>query len=185
MALTYSLPGELGSACPPVDLPAVDGQRWRLDDASGAKVLVFMFICGHCPYVQAVEDRLIALNRDFTNQPVRFVGICANDPADHPEDAPAELLTRWSEKNYGFPYLIDANQSAAKAFGAVCTPDFFVYDEQRCLRYRGRLDDSWRDPGKVTRQDMKEAIQSILDSHPVNKPQIPSMGCSIKWKSDV
>jgi hypothetical protein len=111
-----------------------------------------------------------------------FVAICSNDPTDYPEDAPAALLERWKEKRYGFPYLLDEEQSVAKDFGAVCTPDIYVYDSSHKLRYRGRLDDSWRDPGAVKRQELKLALERILQNLPVEGTQNPSMGCSIKWK---
>ena len=181
MALTYTPQAELGSACPPFSLPTVDGKTSHLGDFSG-KPLVVMFICNHCPYVRAIEDRLINLSRKFQNQ-VAFVAICANDPTEYPEDAPAELLNRWRDKNYGFPYLVDAAQEVARKFGAVCTPDIFVYDSSHKLRYRGRLDDSWRNPDLVKREELKIALERMLQNLPVPPIQNPSMGCSIKWKS--
>jgi hypothetical protein len=183
MALTYTPAGELGSPLPHFSLPGVEGKTYHSADFAKAKALVVMFICNHCPYVKAIEDRLLGLANEMASQSVAFVGICANDPTDYPEDAPTALLQRWREKSYGFPYLVDESQDSARAFGAVCTPDIFVYDAARKLRYRGRLDDSWRDPGKVRRQELKSALQNILQNLPVESPQNPSMGCSIKWKS--
>ncbi len=182
MALTYTPVGQLGSRCPQFSLPSVDGRKFQLQDFQSSRILVFAFICNHCPYVQAIEDRLIQLSRLWSLEDVALIGICSNDPEDYPEDAPRELLQRWREKNYGFPYLIDETQSAAKAFGAVCTPDFFVYDSKRELSYRGRLDDSWRNPDKVKRQELKEAVQTLLRGASPSISQNPSMGCSIKWK---
>lgn len=141
-----------------------------------------MFICNHCPYVQAIEDRLIDLQREFAAESVQLVGICSNDAVNYPDDSPANLKKRWQEKGYGFPYLVDEDQSVAKAYGAVCTPDLYVFDETRRLAYHGRLDDSWKEPDKVTRRDLADAIRTLLAGKPVQSEQIPSMGCSIKWK---
>lgn len=184
MALTYTPAGELGSPRPDFSLPGVDGRTHAAGDFTGAKALVIMFICNHCPYVQAVEDRLLQLGRDFSPRGAAFVAICSNDPTDHPDDAPAGLARRWREKSYPFPYLIDADQSVAKAFGAVCTPDLYLYDAQGRLAYRGRLDDSWRNPALVQRQELKEALQAVLEGRSVDSRQNPSMGCSIKWKKE-
>jgi peroxiredoxin len=140
MALTYSPNPDLGKKCPDFRLHSVDGEIFSLDDFSGAKILVFFFICNHCPYVKAVEDRLIHLGQTYPPKQVAFIAICSNEPSEHPEDAPAELLKRWHEKSYPFPYLVDDTQKVARAFGAVCTPDIFVYDGNRKLSYRGRLE---------------------------------------------
>ena len=182
MALTYTPAAAQDFICPDFDLPSVDGRRFALKDFSASDALVVMFICGHCPYVQAIEDRLIAVAREFMPQGVAVVGICANDPADYPEDTPKALHQRWLEKHYNFPYLIDGSQEVAKAFGAVCTPDLYVFDRQRKLHYRGRLDDSWRHPDKVTRRELADAITAVLKNHAVESVQNPAMGCSIKWK---
>ena len=160
MAVESSQPA-LGSACPDFRLPAVDGKTYGRDDFAASPVLVVMFICNHCPYVKAVEDRLIALQREFAaggKRRVQLVGICANDAASYPDDAFDKLRERWQAKEYGFPYLHDESQAVARAFGAVCTPDIFVYDRQRQLAYRGRIDDSWKDPGKVTRRELHQAV---------------------------
>lgn len=182
MALTYTPPGELGFKLPAFQLPGVEGIRYSSDTLAAGKVLVVMFICNHCPYVNAIEDRIIALNQFFAGKNVQLVGICSNDPSEYPEDAPAALLKRWKEKSYGFPYLVDEDQTVAKAFAAVCTPDIFVFDQGQILRYRGRLDDSWKLPEHVKKQELRVAIEAILQGQPVTD-QNPSMGCSIKWKS--
>jgi peroxiredoxin len=183
MALLYTPAGSAGSACPDFKLPSVDGKTVARDDFRAAKALVVMFICNHCPYVQAVEQRLIELAHEFQAKGAAFVGICSNDASEYPEDAPPELLKRWREKNYGFPYLIDESQEIARAFGAVCTPDLFVYDGAGKLAYRGRIDDSWKNPALVKKQELKAAIEAVISGKPVNSLQNPSMGCSIKWKS--
>ena len=185
MALTYTPPGELGSPCPDFSLPGVDGRSYKRDDFNDKTVLVVGFICNHCPYVQAIEDRLIALAKHWAQGGrAQLVGICANDWSEHPEDRPEELRRRWHEKGYGFPYLIDEAQALARGLGAVCTPDFFVFGQDRRLVYRGRLDDSWRNPQAVRRQELKEAVAQLLSEGRLSPAvQNPSMGCSIKWKS--
>ena len=183
MVLTESCDLPLGTPCPGFQLPSVDGRMFALEDFRDAKVLVVLFICSHCPYVQAVEDRIIQLQRDYAPRGVELVGICSNDPTDYPEDRPERLLVRWREKQYGFPYLIDASQDIARAFHAVCTPDIFVFDSRLKLAYRGRIDDSWKDPAKVSRRDLRDAFEALLSGQPVSADQIPSMGCSIKWRA--
>jgi thiol-disulfide isomerase/thioredoxin len=184
MSLTYTPQGELGSDCPDFNLKSVDGQTFTLKNFSESEALVVMFICNHCPYVKAIEDRLLKLVSEFKKKNVSFVGICANDPTEYPEDAPSVLLARWTEKNYGFPYLLDETQAIAKKFGAVCTPDIYLYDKAKKLRYRGRLDDSWRNPDLVKREELKDAIAALVSGKNVAENQHPSMGCSIKWKSE-
>jgi peroxiredoxin len=172
----------IGTPCPDFRLLAVDGKTYTKEDFGAAPVLVVMFICNHCPYVQAVEDRLIALARELERRKVQFVGICSNDATTYPDDAFDKLAERWRKKAYGFPYLHDESQSVARAFGAVCTPDIFVYDSQRRLAYRGRIDDSWKDPAKVTRRDLADAISALLEGRAPAPEQRPSLGCSIKWR---
>jgi peroxiredoxin len=175
-------PASLGTPCPVFRLPAVDGKSYRLADFDGSPVLVVMFICNHCPYVQAVEDRLIRLARDAGSRGAAFVGVCSNDASTYPDDAFDKLAERWRRKGYGFPYLHDEDQQVARAFGAVCTPDIFVYDADRRLAYRGRIDDSWKDESKVTRRELADAVDALLAGRRPAPEQRPSMGCSIKWK---
>ena len=172
----------LGTPCPGFRLPAVDGKTYARDDFAAAPVLVVMFICNHCPYVKAVEDRLIALQREFGGRGVQLVGVCANDAESYPDDAFDKLAERWRTKAYGFPYLHDESQAVARAFGAVCTPDIFVYDRERRLAYRGRIDDSWKEPGKVTRRELAEALEALVAGRAPAVEQRPSVGCSIKWR---
>ena len=175
-------PASLGSPCPAFHLPGVDGQTHDLRDFDKSSVLVVMFICNHCPYVQAVEDRLIRLARALGPRGAAFVGVCSNDAATYPDDAFDKLAERWQRKAYGFPYLHDEDQEVARAFDAVCTPDIFVYDRERRLAYRGRIDDSWKDESKVTRRELADAIEALLGGGRPAAEQRPSMGCSIKWK---
>ena len=182
MALLNSQSLSLGSPAPDFNLPSVDGKSYQLRDFKDAKVLVVMFICYHCPYVQAVEDRILQLHRDYRGKGVQLVGICSNDFIKYPDDAPKNLLKRWKEKEYGFPYLVDETQEVAKAYEAVCTPDIYVYDQARRLAYHGRIDDNWQEPSKVTRHEIREAIDALLQGKNLSSKQNPSMGCSIKWK---
>ena len=182
MALTESREIAPGAACPDFRLPSVDGKVHTRDDFRAAPVLVVMFICNHCPYVQAVEDRIVALDREYAPRGVQFVGICANDPTDYPDDRPAELLRRWREKAYGFPYLIDESQDVARAFGAVCTPDIYVFDRERRLAYHGRIDDNWQRPEKVTQRELAAALDALLAGRRSPSEQHHSIGCSIKWR---
>jgi peroxiredoxin len=182
MALTESRDLPLGTPCPDFRLPSVEGKPVARDDLAAAKALVVMFICNHCPYVQAVEDRIIALGREYGPRGVQLVGICSNDPTDYPDDRPERLLARWRDKRYGFPYLIDESQAAARAFNAVCTPDLYVFDGDRNLAYHGRLDDDWQHPGKVKRRELAAALDEILEGSAPSAPQTHSIGCSIKWR---
>lgn len=181
MALLHTPPAEMGSQMPEFQLRGVDGQLHHAQDYSSAPVLVVMFICNHCPYVKAVEDRLISLARELKEHHVQFVGICSNDEDEYPEDSFENMVKRAKEKNYSFAYLQDKSQEVARAFGAVCTPDFFVYDKTRRLQYRGRLDDNWKDAKSVKNHDLKNAIMSLLQEGRCNGEQHSSMGCSIKW----
>lgn len=183
MALTYSEMVPLGRSAPAFRLRGIDGKHYSTDDFKGKKALVVMFICKHCPYVVAVQDRLAALSRELTPKGVQFVGINSNDTDKYPEDSPDNMRKQAEEVGFGFPYLIDDTQEVAKAYGAVCTPDIFVFDAAQKLRYRGRIDDSWKDPSKVTRRDLHDAIEAVLSGQPVSDDQIPSMGCSIKWRA--
>lgn len=182
MALTHTPAPDLNFHCPDFSLPAVDGKTYSLSDFRKSEVLAVMFICNHCPYVKAIEDRLIALGNYFQGKSVQVVAICSNDAEGYPEDSFENLKKRWTEKSYSFPYLHDEDQAVAKEFGAVCTPDFFVFDKNRNLQYRGRLDDSWKDATKVTREELKISIETLLSGKSISKEQTPSMGCSIKWR---
>ncbi len=183
MVLLESQKIELGTKAKDFKLPGIDGKIYTLDSFKDKKVLVIMFICVHCPYVKAVEDRLIKLCEEFKDRGVQFVGICSNDAENYPEDSFENMKKHAQEKGYNFPYLRDESQEVAKSYGAVCTPDIYVYDENRELVYHGRIDDNWQDESKVTRRDLRDAIVALLEGRKPSKEQYPSMGCSIKWKS--
>jgi len=182
MALLQTQAPPLGAPAPDFELPDTDANLRRLDDFASSKVLVVMFICNHCPYVKAVLDRLVALGESFAQDDVALVAINSNDAERYPQDGPDAMAQLSGQKNFPFPYLYDATQEVARAYGAVCTPDFFVYDNDRRLAYCGRLDDNWKDPQAVTRQELRDAIVALLDGERPVEEQHPSMGCSIKWK---
>jgi len=175
---------DFGWKAPDFNLPATDGKSYSKNDIMGENGLLIAFICNHCPYVKAIHERFV---RDLTEIQELGIGVAAimsNDPTDYPTDAPENLLRRWQEKEYRFPYLVDDTQEVARAFGAVCTPDIFVYDENRRLAYHGQLDDNWKEPHNVKRQDLKIAVEALLGGKKPPSDQKSSMGCSIKWKKE-
>jgi len=174
---------EFGQVCPDFTLPGVDDKMYSLADFHNNEPLVIMFICNHCPYVKAIENRLIQLGHDLKNHNINVVAICSNDENKYPEDRFESLKSRFYQKNYSFYYLHDQTQEVAKKFGAVCTPDFFVYDQSLKLRYRGRLDDNWKDESLVTHRELYTAALDLQKKQPLSFKQTPSMGCSMKWKT--
>ena len=173
----------LGVPAPDFRLPATDGKTYALQDVAGARGTVIVFICNHCPYVKAVVDRLAEDARALMAEGIGFAAICSNDAETYPEDS-FDGMKRFAEAHdFPFPYLHDEDQSAARAFGAVCTPDFFGYDAQRTLRYRGRLDEGRTTPPPANaRRELVEAMRAIARGEAPSE-QTPSIGCSIKWKA--
>lgn len=163
-------------------LPCVDGRNYSLSNFADKPILVVVFMCNHCPYVQASLARLIALQKEFGDRCVQFVGINANDAANYPEDDFDHMKLFAVERGMDFPYLRDESQGVAKVYGAVCTPDIFVYDKERKLVYHGRIDDNWKEPEKATKHELKAALEAFLEGRKPDGKQNPSMGCSIKWK---
>lgn len=180
MALMESRMTALGTPCPDFRLPGVDGRDWARDDFQ-APLLLVVVMCNHCPYVQAVDDRINLLARACAGR-CDVVALNPNDAAAYPDDDFEAMRARSALKGYAFPYLQDEDQSLARALGAQCTPDFFLYDHERKLRYRGRLDDHWKDPEAVRKHDLRQAIEALLEGGEPDPVQRPSMGCSIKWK---
>jgi len=182
MALTYSKPVELHQPIPLFELPDSAGRKYTLGDWGDKTVLVVIFTCNHCPYAQAVRPQLIELWNEIVREAhsVQFVAINSNDPSVEPEDAVEHMAEK--KFSYPFPYLRDETQEAARDFGAVCTPDIFVYDRNRHLQYRGRINDNWKEPQKATQHDLRDAIHALLRGERPSMDQQPSMGCSIKWK---
>src|SRR5438270_9468534 len=165
-------------------LPATDGKSYALDDVAGDKGTVIVFICNHCPYVKAVIDRLVADARLLLAEGIGFAAICSNDAKDYPEDSFANMKRFAEAHNFPFPYLHDETQAVARAYGAVCTPDFFGYGKDLKLKYRGRLDEGRTAPPPAgARRELVEAMRAIGATGVAPADQIPSIGCSIKWKA--
>ena len=173
----------LGTKAPGFELPDVTtGRIVSLTDHADRVGLLVMFICRHCPYVKHVRAELARLGRDFADSELAIVAISANDPTAYPEDAPESLAEEAREAGYVFPYLFDETQEVAKAYTAACTPDFFLFDADRALVYRGQLDDSRPSNGlPVTGEDLRAAIDAVLSGIPVAEEQRASIGCGIKW----
>ncbi len=166
-------------------LPGVDGRTWTLAECKGDKGLLVMFICNHCPYVKAIRDRLVRDARALQALGVNCVAIMSNDPTEYPEDSFENMRKVAEAFGFPFPYLLDETQAVAKAYGAVCTPDFFGYNADLGLQYRGRLDESRKEAAAPdVRRDLFEAMKQVAETGRGPLEQIPSMGCSIKWKED-
>ena len=174
---------EFGLPAPDFSLPGVDGKTYTLTGVKGENGLLVMFICNHCPYVKAVRDRIIRDAQELKAYGINTVAISSNDPADYPEDSFENMKKVAAEYRYPFPFLFDENQAVAKAFGAVCTPDFFGYNKELALQYRGRLDESRKEAVPGVRRDLFEAMKQIAQTGQGPREQIPSMGCPIKWKA--
>lgn len=165
------------------DLPGVDGKRYNLASVRGPNGLLVMFICNHCPYVKAVIDRIVRDTQELKQYGIGSIAIMSNDPTDYPEDSWDNMVRIASEKRFPFPYVLDETQEVAKAYGAVCTPDFFGFNANLELQYRGRLDESRKETApEGVRRDLFEAMKQIAQTGQGPREQIPSIGCSIKWK---
>lgn len=174
----------LGTAAPDFQLPDVSGKTVSLADFKG-RPLVVMFICNHCPYVKHIRTGLAQLGRDYLPKGTAIVAISSNDVEDYPQDGPEQMKTEAKEAGYMFPYLYDATQTVAKAYRAACTPDFYIFDRNHRLAYRGQFDDSRpKNSLPVTGKDLREALDAVLAGKPIPANQKPSIGCNIKWKSD-
>lgn len=184
MALTASTMLPLGTKAPDFQLPdVVSGETISLSTFTGKKALLVMFICQHCPFVKHVKDELAQLGKDYVNRDVGVVGISANDVSNYPDDAPEQLKAMAVEVGLPFPICYDESQEIALAYTAACTPDFFLFDADQRLIYRGQLDDSRPSNGKpVTGEDLRAALDAVLAGKLINPDQKPSIGCNIKWK---
>jgi peroxiredoxin len=184
MALTASTMLPLGTKAPDFNLPeVVSGKVTSLSTFADKKALLVMFICRHCPFVKHIQQQLVQLGKDYFTGDLAIVAISANDAKNYPDDAPESLQAFATEQGFNFTFCYDESQETAKAYTAACTPDFFVFDDQRQLVYRGQLDDSRPSNGKpVTGADLRAAIEAVLAGKPVTGEQKPSVGCNIKWK---
>lgn len=175
---------DFGWKAPDFDLPGTDGRQHSLASAAGPNGLLVMFICNHCPYVKAVLQRLVRDTRDLAQHGIGAIAIMSNDPAEYAEDGWDNMVRIAREQQFPFPYVLDASQEVAKAYGAVCTPDFFGFNRDFGLQYRGRLDVSKKETAPAdARRDLFEAMRQVARTGQGPREQIPSMGCSIKWKN--
>ena len=183
MVMTRSAMLPLGTLAPAFSLPDVNGKAVSLDDFADARATVVVFICNHCPFVRHLRAALVELGKTCAEQDVAVIGINSNDYEQYPDDTPARMRSEAATHRFTFPYLLDADQTVAKAYRAACTPDFFVFDGERKLVYRGQFDDSR--PGNeitVSGGDVRAAIDAVLAGTGVAEAQTPSLGCNIKWK---
>ena len=184
MVRTNSTMLPLGTAAPDFALVSVDGRTYSLEDFSDSRALLVIFLCNHCPYVIHIADHLAVLAHEYQQKGVAVVGISSNDVSSYPQDSPEQMVHEAESRGYTFPYLYDETQEVAKAYRAACTPDFFVFDADRKLAYRGQMDDSrpkTDSPKPVTGMDLRRALDAVLNGEAVSFEQKPSLGCNIKW----
>ncbi|MBN2095937.1 thioredoxin family protein [Candidatus Peregrinibacteria bacterium] len=182
MVLLESLQLPMGSDIIDFSLPGTDGKMVSPSDFADKKAWVIIFMCNHCPYVQAILNRLIRLQSDYTDKGVQLIGINSNESDNYPDDSFENMKKTVEEKGINFVYLHDESQEVAKAYQAQCTPDIYMFDQNRKLAYHGRLDDNWQNENEVEKQELRMALDAILEGQAVSEIQHPSMGCSIKWK---
>jgi len=181
MAMVQSQMMELGTEAPDFALPDTDSRIVRKSDFAGKPLLV-MFICNHCPFVKHLADKLADCVAEWQEQGVGVVAVMSNNVDTHPDDAPDKMRAEKQQRRYTFPYLYDETQEVAKAYQAACTPDFFLFDADHKLYYRGQFDSTRPDQGEPTGEDLDNAIQKLLAGEPAPDKQYPSAGCNIKWK---
>lgn len=182
--LLHSAQNNLNTPAINFNLQGTDNHFYSLEDFKDKEILIIIFMCNHCPYVMAVIDRFIKFQDEYKDKSVQLVGINANDVSTYPRDSFENMIKFYSEHKMNFPYLVDDTQETAAAYQAVCTPDIYLYDSSRELKYRGRFDNNWKDENSVTQKDLKIVTDMLLDGQNISKlEQLPSMGCSIKWKN--
>ena len=182
MALIESILIPLGSKMPDFELKDPRGKIFKSEELCGKRGLLVAFTCNHCPYAIAVWPRLIKLARSARQAGINPVAINPNIHPDYPDDAPDKMVLKIKELGIDFPYLVDETQKVADAFKAQCTPDIYLFNTKHELVYHGRIDDNWQDESKVTREELKEAVNNLAAGKAISKEQRPSMGCSIKWR---
>ncbi len=186
MVRTASTMLPLGTAAPDFSLLDINGKTVSLSDLRGKKGLVVVFMCNHCPYVKHIAPQLVRVVEDYADQGIAFVGISSNDAEAYPDDSPEAMKQEAAKQGYTFPYLHDADQSVAKAYRAACTPDFFIFDANQQLVYRGQMDDSRPKTDRpLTGKDLREALNCLVEGKPINAQQKPSIGCNIKWRPNM
>ena len=182
MSLMHSKMLPLGTAAIDFSLPGTDGKTYSLASFSDKKILIVIIMCNHCPYVKAVIGRLSTIQENYGDKGVQLVGINPNNELDYPEDSMENMKQLVDNGTINYPYLRDDSQKTARKYEAVCTPDLYLFGQERTLLYRGRIDDNWQDEAKVTSRDLRKAIDAVLEGDEISTEQHPSMGCSIKWK---
>ncbi len=181
MALTESRVAALGSTMPEFTLADADGKMHRSADLAGPQGFLLVVTCNHCPYAKAIWKRLVALAGDVAGRGINTVAINPNLNPDYPEDSPEGMKAEIRARGIQFPYLVDGDQAVARALGALCTPEFFLFDGGGLLVYHGRMDDNWQEPDRVTRHELRDAVMALADGRPIDADQRPALGCSIKW----
>ena len=183
MVRTASTMLPLGTAAPNFSLPDTEGKTVSLQDFAGSKALLVIFMCNHCPFVKHIAEELTRLSDEYLEKGVAIVGISSNDAEKYPDDSPAAMKQEKAQRGYRFPYLYDEDQEVARAYHAACTPDFFLFDGDHKLVYRGQLDSSRPQSDiPVTGEDLRAALDAVLGGNSVPEDQAPSIGCNIKWK---
>lgn len=175
---------EIGNTIPDFSLPGIDERSYAVNDFAANPLLLIIFSCNHCPYVQGYEERIKKLQNDFRKDGLQIVAINANDADKYAEDSFEEMKKRAEEKQFNFLYLRDESQETAKAFGAVFTPELFLFNVERKLIYTGKIDDNWREPEKVQTKYLHNAIEEYLRGEEISVPETYAIGCTIKWKED-
>ncbi|QKJ99861.1 MAG: thioredoxin family protein [Ignavibacteriota bacterium] len=173
---------KINSFLPQFNLTGTDGNSYSSEGFKNKNILIVIFSCNHCPYVQAYEERMIDLQKEFKDRGVQIVAINSNDDSKYPEDSFDEMKKRAVERKFNFPYLRDETQKIAKAFGASHTPQIFLFNKERKLKYEGKIDDNWQEPDRVQNHYLRDAITEVLDEREVSIPETFSIGCTIKWK---
>jgi peroxiredoxin len=173
---------QLGSSIPDFNLPAVDGKNYSLNSFKDKKALIIIFSCNHCPYVQAYEDRIIEIQKDYEKYGVVIAAVNSNDAVKYPDDSFEEMKKHSAMKKFNFVYLRDEDQSVAKSFDAAHTPEIFLFNEEQKLAYHGKIDDNWQDVLKVKTKYLRNALNELLAGKEISVPETYSIGCTIKWK---
>lgn len=181
MAVSSST-SNLGIVISEFTLKGTDDKFYSPEDFENSEILVIIFMCNHCPYVKGVIDRFTDFQERYKSKNVQLIGINSNDPETYEEDSFDNMKLFSAKHKINFPYLFDETQETARKYDALCTPDIYVYDKNRILKYRGRFDDNWKDETAVTSKDLEKAVDLLLENREINFEQMPSIGCSIKWK---
>ena len=173
---------EIGSSAPDFHLIGIDEKKYSLESFKDKKALIIIFSCNHCPYVQAYEDRVIQIQKDYADKGVAVAAINSNEDINYPDDSFENMKKRAAEKKFNFPYLRDEDQSIARTYDATHTPEIFLFDENRKLAFHGKIDDNWQEPDKVQNHYLRDALDELLAGKEISVPETFTIGCTIKWK---